>query len=239
MSSTSTVIPALSAARRPSSSESGDDSRSGMSRARTRSGPRARAQSAAQTLLSTPPDRPRTTPRLRIRCTTADSIAAAISAVTCTGSIRSRSIETLGANVTCRRLERAALLSHEPHDVVERVDVLGDGLVVVDLDVEPRLQEREQLDDADRVDEPAFSERLRAGQVTQIASESEVFSEKRANVLLDCRHLLTPVKGATGVRSWIPWNFGTSRSPSALTSLPRTNRTIVCTRILASSHRLA
>ncbi len=53
---------------------SDDDSRSGMSSPSTRSGPSARAHNAAQTLLSTPPDSPTTTPRFRIRRVTADSM---------------------------------------------------------------------------------------------------------------------------------------------------------------------
>jgi hypothetical protein len=100
MSSSTGAIPALSAASRPSSSESGDDSRSGMSNPTTRSGPSARAQSAAQTVLSTPPESPTTTPRFRIPWTTVEAMAAVISETTCSASMRSRSGETLGAKGT-------------------------------------------------------------------------------------------------------------------------------------------
>src|SRR4051812_23629560 len=55
--------PTVSAISLPSRSESGDESRSGMKSPSTRSLPRARAQSAATTELSTPPDKPTTAPR--------------------------------------------------------------------------------------------------------------------------------------------------------------------------------
>src|SRR5688572_10228402 len=181
MSSTTVAMPALSAARRPRSSESDDDSRSGMRRPRTRSAPRARAHNAAHTLLSTPPDSPSTTPRFRMRRRTVGSMAATISSVACAASTRSRSSETLDARVMAGGLEPRALRADEPHDAVDRVDVLGHRLLVANLDLVACFEEREDFHDPNRVDEPAFGQRLVAGQARDVA-EGKVLAQKRANL---------------------------------------------------------
>ena len=62
MSLNSVAASSLSEIRRLCSSVSGDESRSGISKSRTRSLPNASTQSAATTLLSTPPDTATTAP---------------------------------------------------------------------------------------------------------------------------------------------------------------------------------
>ena len=91
MSSSTDRIPRLSVSMRPRLRLSGEDSDSGMKRATTRSLPRARAHSAATTLLSMPPDTPRTAPFRRKSLNTTSRIPATMRSTSLAGSMRKSS----------------------------------------------------------------------------------------------------------------------------------------------------
>ena len=94
-SSRTVSTPSPSATRRPRRRASGEESRSGMKRASTLSRPRARTARAATTELSTPPERPTTSPRRFSVPRTCSRSAASIREVAAAGSIPRTSLENM------------------------------------------------------------------------------------------------------------------------------------------------
>src|SRR5258706_14507524 len=96
MSSSTQSMRRCEATRRPSRRLSGSESCSGISTLSTLRGPAARTQSAATTLLSTPPERPTTTPRLRRSFSTWPRSVAEICSTAAAGSMRRASVLNCG-----------------------------------------------------------------------------------------------------------------------------------------------
>src|SRR5687768_8087252 len=94
----------------------------------------------------------------------------------------------LGA-LGAKRAGRVRQLSaNVAHHVVDGIDVIGDGLVVGDLDSEPRLEEMHQLDNADGIDDPAMREGGTPIEVCGVLREEEVIGNERTDLLLERLH---------------------------------------------------
>src|SRR5690349_7965248 len=135
MFSTIASMPNASATERLNASVSSSESSSGINSASVRSGPNARAHRAAVTELSIPPERPTTPPRRRSTPPTIERSDSMISVATCSASIRRASGEIVLSLIRPSRLGDGALLPlDEADDVVDRVEILGHQLVVLDPD---------------------------------------------------------------------------------------------------------
>src|SRR3954465_11903630 len=160
MSSTAYSMPSCSATRLPRVRLCGDESCSGSIRPKTRDVPSARTASAAHTALSTPPEIATTAPRRRSAVPMMSTRRLAIRSVSTAASIARMS----GCNAVRSTSGRAgALISgdrsgttlarHVVLDVAQAVEVLRQHLLVVDRDAERLLHERDQLDEAGRVED--------------------------------------------------------------------------------------
>src|SRR4051794_15299654 len=83
----------------------------------------------------------------------------------------------------------SALALDEPDDVVDRIEVLRNEVLVLDPDVEGLLQEADQLEHARRVDDAGLDQRGRSLERRRVVAEEEVRGEKLANSLFHGRML--------------------------------------------------
>jgi hypothetical protein len=75
----------------------------------------------------------------------------------------------------------------EGDDAVDRVEVLGDELVVADADVERLLQEADELEHTGGVDDSGFDQRCRSRQACRVVAEEVVRGEELAEFGFDGR----------------------------------------------------